>query len=175
MQPLNITITDLTLDTVVGAGYEEPHTLADVIVNAAVEKLLKDGDTREISSALAKRIAVIRDEEIRAKVRAELDDAMAKPIRKTNQWGEPTGQGETTLRELILAEAAKFFTEKRSKDSYGSGPKFTDAERVIAELVQGELKKDMAAAFAEEKAKVVAVVQGKAAELLADAVKAGLR
>jgi len=176
MTPLNIAITDLSLETVIGAGYHDaPVTLADAIVTAAVQHLAKDGEYREIHSGLAKRVAIIRDEEIREVVKTEIASVMTEPVQQTNQWGEPTGKPPTTLRALIVGEAEKFFTEKKSNNDYGRGPSLTGAERVIAALVEAELVKAMAAIFAEEKAKVVAAVQGKAAELLADAVKAGLR
>lgn len=174
MEPLNIEIRDLTLDTVVGAEYDGALTLGDMIVERAARNLTKDSEYGEVASALRKRIGAIRDEEIRALVRAELAEAMQAPVTATNQWGEPTGQ-PTTLRALVVEAATKFFTEKRSRDTYGREPKMTDAERVIGELIKAELTKELAAVFAAEKAKVVSAVQAKAGELLAQAVKDGLR
>lgn len=174
MEPLNIQISDLTLDTVMGAGYDGALTLADLIVGAAVKRLTKDDEYGEVVGGLRKRVAQIRDEEIRARVLAEIEATMAAPVSLTNSYGEPVGKA-TTIRELIVAEATKFFTEKKSTDNYDRGPRLTGAERVIAELVKAELTKEMATAFAEEKAKVVAAVQAKAAEMLAEAVRAGLR
>ena len=176
MEPLNITITDLGLDTIIGVGYrDEPVTLVDAIVKEAVSQLTKEKGYDEVRDGVRKRVALIRDEEIRALVRPELEKAMVAPITQTNSWGEPIVGKPTTLREMILAEATKFFTEKKGEDSYGRGPKQTAAERVVAELVRTELVKEMTAAFAEEKNKVVAAVQAKAAEMIAKAVKDGLR
>lgn len=174
MEPLNISIEGLNLDTVIDGDYEGARTLADAIVSAAVAKLVKDKDYGEVHSGLRKRVAQIRDEEIRERVRLELDEVMLQPVTATNQWGEPVGQ-PTTLRALIVAEATKFFSVKLKSDSYDRRPELTGAQRVIAELVKAELTKELAAAFADEKAKVVKAVQGKAAELLAQAVKDGLR
>lgn len=175
MEPLNITITDLGLDTVIDGDYEHGgRTLADAIVDRAVTALTKDQEYREVHGGLAKRVSQIRDEEIRERVRVEIKKVMAQPIHATNQWGERTS-GETTLLALIVAQAEKFFTEKRTKDSYDRSPAMTGAQRVIAEMVQASLTKELAAIFAEEKAKVVKAVQGKAAELIAQAVKDGLR
>jgi hypothetical protein len=174
MEPLNITITGLGLDTVVGAAYEGALTLADMIVAEAARNLAKDKDYQEVYGGLRNRVAMVRDDEIRARVKAEIDDAFGVPVVATNQWGEPTGKA-TTLRALILAEAEKFFTEKRGKDRYNNGPTMTGAERVVAALVAEELTKEMAAAFRVEKERVVAVVREKAAELIAAAVKEGLR
>lgn len=174
MEPLNIAIKDLSLDTVVSAEGYDPITLADAIVSAAVAKLTHEDEWRDTYGALKKRVAQIRDEEIRALVKAEIETAMAEPVQETNQWGEALGK-PTTLRALMVAEAEKFFTEKRGTDNYNREPRMTGAERVVAQLVQAELVKEMAAIFAAEKAKVTEAVQGRAAELLAQAVKDGLR
>lgn len=176
MEPLNITITDLSLDTVLGESERYgAMTLADAIVNAAVADITKDEAYREVYGGLRKRIGAIRDEEIRARVTVELDEAMRAPIVATNQWGEPVaGKGTTTVRELILAEAKQFFTEKTRTDSYSNTPALTGAQRVIAALVKEQLTKELTAVFAAEKEKVVAALRATAADLVADAVKKGL-
>lgn len=174
MEALNITIEGLALDTVIDAEHGDGRTLADAIVDRAVATLTRDQEYREVHGGLAKRVSLIRDEEIRERVRVEIDKVMAQPIHATNQWGERTG-GETTLLALIVAEGEKFFTEKRKTDSYDRGPALTGAQRVVAELVQKHLVKELAALFAEEKARVIEAVRGKAADLIAQAVKDGLR
>jgi hypothetical protein len=173
VEPLNIEINGLALDTVVGAGYnDEPITLLDAIINAAVVRLSKEDEYREVHGGLRKRVAAIRDEEIRALVKPELEAAMTAPITPTNHWGEPTTGKTTTLRELIVAHATKFFTEKT--DEGYNRPQSTAAQRVVAEAVEKELTAELRAAVADEKAKVVAAVRAKAAELIATAVKEGV-
>lgn len=170
MEPLNIQITDLSLETIVGAEYDGALTLADLIVNAAVTRLMKDGEYSEIQGGLRKRVGQIRDEEIRAFVKTELVGAMAAPIYRTNAYGERSGQ-ETTLRELIVEHAKDFFTKKTG--DYNR-PQYTAAERVVTAAVEKELTKELAAAIADEKAKVVAAIRAKAADLIAQAVKEGV-
>lgn len=173
MEPLTIAITDLSLNTVIGVGFhDDPVTLADAIVNAAVSRLFKEDEYREMLNGLRKRVAQIRDEEIRALVKPELEAAMVAPIVATNQWGEPISSKTGTLRELIIAQASKFFGEKTG-DSY-RGPQLTAAERVVDEAVKKELTAELQAAVADEKAKVVAAVRAKAAELIATAVREGV-
>lgn len=171
MEPLNITITDLSLDTVVGAEYDGSLTLADLIVNAAVARLTKDQAYVEVlGRRLRDRIAAIRDEEIRALVKAELEPVMTEPVTPTSQWGESVGK-PTTLRALVLKAAEEFFTKRR--DEYRQ-PRTTEAERIVAAEVGAALTKELKDAVAAEKAKVVAAVQAKAAELIATAVKEGV-
>ena len=68
-----------------------------------------------------------------------------------------------------MAEAKKLFTERAD---YGRGS--TLAQRIVAEAIGSAFTRELAAAIADEKAKVVAAVRAKAAELIADAVKQGV-
>lgn len=173
MQPLNIAIDGLTLDTVVGAGpHDDPVTLLDAIVNAAVLRVAKEDEYRSVHRELSQRVAVIRDEVIREQVTPLVTDAMSAPIVKTNQWGDPTGEGTTTLRELILAQVNDFFTKLKS-DSYGRTSR-TAAAALVAEKVDAALKQELLAAVRAEKDKVVAAVQAKAAELIAESLRGAI-
>lgn len=174
MEPLSITITDLTLNTVIDGDYEGSRTLGDAIVDRAVKKLTKDGEYSEVHDGLRKRVAKIRDEEIRNLVHVELAKAMAEPITLTNSYGEPTGT-PTTLRALIISKATEFFTVKRRNDSYNRSSEMTNAQLVVAEMIKNELTKELASIFAEEKARIIKAIQANAAEVIADAVRKGLR
>lgn len=170
MEPLKIEIQDLGLDTVIGPHYPDGvQTLGEAIVAKAAANLTQDGEYGEVMQSLRRRIAKIRDDEIRDLVRAELAKAMAEPVTQTNSYGESIGQ-PTALRALIVDAATKFFSER---GDYGRGA--TQAQKLVAQEVQTALTKELREVMAEEKAKVVAVVQAKAAELLAEAVKQGLR
>lgn len=174
MKPLNIAITDLTLDTIIEGGYEGSQTLGNAIINRAVERMTKAGEYSEVSSGLRKRVAQIRDEEIRNLVNLELAKAMTEPVIRTNSYGEATGE-PTTLRALIIEHAKDFFTKKVSSGNYGRGPETTSAQRVIADMIKETMTKELAAVFSEEKSRVVKAIQANAAEVIADAVRKGLR
>lgn len=172
MQPLNIAIDGLTLDTVVGvARGDEPVTLLDAIVNAAVDRLTKDAQYVDAKRRLSERTAVIRDQVIRDQVEPLVAAAVAAPIQQTNMFGEPTGKS-TTLRELISAQVNAFFT-KNVTDGYRD-TKTTAAQALVAAAVDKALKTELLAVVKVEKDKVVAAVQAKAAELIATAVREGV-
>lgn len=165
MTPLNITITDLTLDTVVGAGYEEAITLADMIVNQAAKELAKSADYHTIQE----RIRNVRAEVIRERVAAEVEAALVAEVQQTNEFGESSGP-PTTLRALI-AKAAKDAVTMRGRGSYGNP---TPLEQTIRDEVDRALLAELAATVKAEKEKVVAAVRAKAADLIAQAVKEGV-
>lgn len=171
---INVTVTEpLDLTAVIGTGYDDDGdradiTLGDRIAEIAARNLAKD-DT--YWRPLKDRVTEMRTTLIRELVQAELAVAMEAEVQRTNALGEPIGPA-TTLRELIVAEAKKWFTEKHSND-YGR-THYTNAQSVVAAEVNKAIKAELAAAIAEEKAKVVAAIQAKAAELIADAVKQGV-
>lgn len=170
-QPLNIAIDGLDLNTIVGADYHDGAiTLGDAIVKAAVHQLTKDQDYRGVSTDLARRVAAIRDETIREQITPVITEAINAEIQQTNQWGEPTGKGRTTLRALIVERANEFFTRKLGdyRDQR------TAASQLVTDAVDRALKQELTSAIADEKAKVVAAVRAKAAELIATAVKEGV-
>jgi hypothetical protein len=169
VKPLTITIEDLALDTIVGTQYgedgSEHMTLADAIVRATVDRLVREPDDRSLND----RITAIRTEEIRTRVVAEIETALTAPVQPTNEFGEPNAT-PTTLRALIV-KAAKDAVTIRSRGSYGEK---TPLERVIQDEVDRAITAELSAAVKDEKAKVVAAVRAKAAELIATAVKEGV-
>lgn len=176
MEPLNITITDLSLDTVIGQHYGgedggSPMVLLDAIVEAATTRIIKDADGREIYGGLRKRVDAVRDVEIRKRVAAEVDAVFAQPFQATNSFGE--ARGEPITMRAIIADAVKDWFTKDVQTNYREG-KRTAASEFVKAAVDAALKKELAAVILEEKAKVVAAVQAKAAELIAEAVKQGL-
>lgn len=171
MEPLNITIADLSLDTVLGEDDRRgPITLADAIIESAVLRLTRDEEYRDIQGGLHKRVGQIRDEEIRTRVAAEVEAALTAPFRQTNTYGEAKGE-PVTLRSLIVKSCEEFFTQDVSE--YNK-PRQTKAQRFVHAAVEDAVKKELAAAIVEEKAKVVAAVRAKAADLIAQAVKEGI-
>ena len=174
---INVTVEDLgdiDLTTVVGERSRYDHdieesvtvevTLGDEVAKRLTAKLTKDDQW----DGLRKRFLAIRDEEIREAVKPLVAEAITAAIEQTNGFGERTGKS-TTMRELVMAEAKKVFTERAD---YGRGS--TLAQRIVADAVGAAFNRELAAAIADEKAKVVAAVRAKAADLIAAAVKEGV-
>lgn len=141
-------------------------TIGHLVADKVFAALKKDDNW----GGVHRKFLEIRDEEIRKAVQPIVTEAIAGPIQKTNNYGEPTGQS-TTVRELVMAEASALLT--RSADSYGRGSE-TVLQKFVREQIAAAFTKELAAVVAEEKAKVVAAVRAKAAELIADAVKQGV-
>lgn len=179
---INVTVDDLDgvdLNTVIGdeiAYYDpesgeterRPRTLGDLVAEKLADKIYAEvGYERRVE--LSQQASRERTQIIRAKVEPIIERALAGPIRLTNTYGEPTGP-ETTLNALVIEEAKKAIAGGRN--DYGRGD--TLAQRVVKDAVGAALTKELAGVLAEEKAKVVAAVRAKAAELIADAVKQGI-
>jgi hypothetical protein len=157
---LRLNMPELDLNATVGG-----QTLADVICREALRKLAK-GDSW---NSLAKRVQDITDEEIRNHVTALIADALNGDLRRTNSYGEPTGE-PTTLRSLIGEEAKTALT--RSTDGYNRGE--TVIGKLVREQVTQAMKAELAEAIKEERAKVVAAVHEQAGQIIAEAVTKGV-
>lgn len=176
---INVTVDGLDaidLSTVIGdeiAYYNpeteeeehRPRTLGDLVAEKLADKLWGEMDRYSI----AKEILAKQSEVIREKVTPVIERALTGPIRLTNSYGEPSGP-ETTLNALIVAEAKKVIGGDR-KD-YGRGD--TLVQRVVKDAVGAALNGELGKVVADEKAKVVAAVRAKAADLIAEAVKQGV-
>lgn len=164
MKPLTVAVGELTLDTVIMNPAGEAVSLGTAIVEAAAAALVDTADYLSIKE----RIRGIRDEEIRARVAVEIEQAMDGPLTLTNQFGEPMGRAGT-LRE----EIARMTVEALKMDErYHREP--TPAQKCIREHVSRAFERELAEAVAYEKEKVITAVRAKAAELIADAVRRGL-
>lgn len=113
---IEIKVDDITLDTVVGQGFGydedgdsyptgEQRTIAHLVADQIVDRLIKD----DRWPSLRDKVMEIRTEEIRTAIRPAVDEAIARPIHKTNTYGERVGT-VTTLAELIADEARKQLT-----------------------------------------------------------------
>jgi len=173
MEPLNITITDLSLNTVIGQHYDGdreaqvPLTLADAIVEAAAWSLTGNTDWPDVTT----RVRQIRDAEIRSRVVAEIETAVTKQVQRTDSYGQAVG-APTTLREEI-ARVANDAVKVHSRSS-GLSHNPTPLQEIIRTEVDKALTAELKTVVEDEKAKVVAAVRAKAAELIASAVKEGL-
>ncbi len=165
MHTLNITVSDLTLDTVVGLDNDGiPITLADAVVDEAARQLAQSSDYHGVQH----RIREVKTEVIRELVSGEIVAALSEPIQKTTEWGDPVGP-PTTLREQI-AKAAQEAVKPSGRNDYQP----TALEQFIRSEVDSALVKELRAAVEDEKAKVVAAIRAKAADLIAQAVKEGI-
>lgn len=136
---IEIKVDDITLSTVVadvvsfdedGDTYTEgSKTVADLVAEQIVARLVKDDQWPR----LREQVMEIRKEEIRTMVRPSIDEALTRPIYKTNGYGERTGQ-ETTLAEIITDEARKQLAEP--VDRYRS-----EKGTVLQQAVRAEVKR----------------------------------
>lgn len=175
---MNITVNvdEVTLDTVVAKvfGYDEDgdtyetgeRTIAELVVEKLVAKLVAD----DRYPRLRDQVAEIRKEEIRKAVRPTIEEALARPIYKTNGYGERTG-GETTLFELIAEEARKAITEPI--DRYGRD-KGTFLSNAVREEVQRAFKEEIANAAQQARDAVTKEIGEQIGTQVTDAVRKGI-
>lgn len=164
---LNITTPQLELSTIVDRDYEGNEvTLADKICKSAVSRLAKDASW----NGLTVRVHRIRDEEIRRQVGEIVAEAISADVRRTNSFGEPTGDAKT-LREVIVEEARAALTKPVDPYDRGRG---TLLQKIIREEIGAAFRKELVEVVAEERAKVVAAVRAQAADLIARAVVEGV-
>jgi hypothetical protein len=169
---ITVNVGDVDFNTTFDDGYNsdgEPN--ARTLGSAVAARIFGDVKRELHYGEFRKLVDTIRAEEIRKAVAAQVHEAMVAPIQQTNGFGEPVGKA-MTLREMVVAEAHRFFTVRTG--DYNK-PHHTDAERAVASMVHDLLTKELAGIIAEEKTKVVAAVQAKAGSIIAEAVKAGLR
>lgn len=173
---MQINVTEVDLTSVIGEKrtYDEdgdylrtePMTLGDAVAERIVQALLRTEDFRSI----AREAVDIRQDEIRERTRAEVEAALTGPVDLTNHYGERTGR-TTTLRE----EVVRLASEALKVDHRASHARdLTPVQRIIRDEVDRALTNELKAAVDDEKAKVVAAVRAKAADLIATAVKEGV-
>ncbi len=179
-------ILTVTWDTVIGSrhvGHDpdsgpevEPVSLGEMVVAGLVERLIveikRDVDQGRWRGAVTEARTAAA-EAIQAEATVIVRDALHGEFQPTNQYGERTSQ-VTTLRDLIRADVAKYLNEKVPERGYGG-----DRRGGFRELLQHEvdeaMNKELRAAIREAREQVVVKVQDKAAQLIGEAVKEGLR
>lgn len=113
-------------------------TLADNIAHQLVEKFSRS----DLYDGFRKRVQTLRDEEIRAQLTPVIAEAVAAPIKRTNTWGEKTGD-DTTLREVIVDEARKWMDTKQEQ-RYGDRSTTTNLQAMIRAAVEDAFKTEIA-------------------------------
>lgn len=163
---IKVIIDEITLDTIVGSvvRYDsdgDPYTDGKSTVADKVAEQIKDAvvESPEYTS-LRERVTRIREEEIRAAVQPLIAEALERPIKRTNTWGEATGQ-ETTLSEIIMEEAKKIFTASRdsyNKQAFVSEVVAKEVKAAFGTYIQDEVKKARQAIAQELGSKVSSTV-----------------
>lgn len=176
---MNITIQvdDITLSTVVadvvsfdedGDTYTEgSKTVADLVAAQIVERVVRD----DRYPRLRDKVTEVRDEEIRAAVKPAIEEAVNRPIKKTNGYGEATGQ-ETTLSEVIVDEARKYMKEPADKYRREAG---TVLQSLVRAEVERVFKAEIADAVKQARDLVAGQIGGQVSERITAAVTAGLK
>lgn len=172
---IEVKVNEVTLATVVEdiVGYDNesgPYldghiTVGDLVARHLVEAVKRDSDRYH---GLITKVGEIRAEMIREAIAPQIEQALAAPLRKTNQYGEATGQ-ETTLRELIVAEAQKALTQPAGGNGYGRD-RLTVLQKTVADEVQKALAVEIADAVKAARAQVATEIGTH----VAAAVQAGL-
>ena len=169
---IKVNVESIDLAEYIGTHYDEDGdrvpagTLAEVVVHQLVEKFAKSDSYR----GLAERVQTIRNDEIRAQLAPVIAEALAKPIQTTNAYGERTG-AETTLRELIAAEARRYLSER---DNGYNAQKGTRLEIEVRKAVDAAFRAEIAAEVKQAKEAVVTQLGATVAELVATAVREAL-
>ncbi len=166
---VTIDLQDLHSYTQVGEDEwrDQPSSLSDAVVSAAAQHLVKE----LVKDALLTKIRdQITKEVVKAEVEKHMADVLAKPIRKTDDWGNSTGP-EVTITEMIDAQITKQLT--RGRDRYGNDRTVLDA--AIAELVNARLQTDLAAAFATARNAMIEAATEAGQVALKKAVAVALR
>ncbi|MFD6531551.1 hypothetical protein [Streptomyces sp. NPDC060184] len=171
---IEVQVDEITLSTIVGeiVSFDEdgePYsdgggkTVADLVAERIVTKLVQD----ERWPSLRDRITQIRDEEIRAAVRPAIDEAINRPIKKTNHYGEATGQ-ETTLSEVIVEEARKIMTQPA--DRYRS-----EQGTVLQQTVRAEVKNAFDTQIVDAVKTARDLVSGQIGTIVSEQIQAAVR
>lgn len=155
-------------------------TKEDIIAKAA-EKLLDrfetEGMVDRVSGFVRASLTRSMIDTARPKIDALLDEILAsivdKPYAPVNEWGETTGEIQTSLRQMVQAKALDYLSQKVDKDgrpttynACGTRAEFM-AEQAAKEVVESSCKQEMRAAVVEVRKKVQEQIAEVLAQLLA--------
>ncbi len=164
---ITVNVEGATLDALVHeAGEYRDHgvTIADIVADKLVKRITSDG---ERWPAFRDKVTEIRDDEIRKVLAPLIADAVSRPFKVTNTYGEPVGK-ETTLSELITEEARKQLNSSTG-DSYSR-----DRRSIVQQMIAKEVQQAFAEVVAAEVKKARELVADEIGQQVAAAVKAGL-
>lgn len=176
---IKVEIGEITMDTVVGERThrvgeddweQEPITLGHLVAEIVTERAIQSA-TKDEYRGLRNRVSEVRNEVIREKVAPLIEEALTGEIRKTNSYGEPTGQ-TTTLRDEIMAEAQRTLT-KPTGSSYDRQKSLL--QTIIEKEVSQVLRKELTDVLAEEKKKLINAVRAEGMKMFTDILEKGVR
>lgn len=137
---------------------DDDEPMRSNLMTTAAELLIRD-----IRDDVRQAVA----EQVKAQVGDVVRETLENGVRKTNTWGEPTGE-VTTLRDMIAAEANAFLTKSVSR-GYNNGSE-TQVQAYIRESVDRQIKKELQAAVDSAKKQVTAAVKDQAAQVITETV-----
>lgn len=169
-----INVDKIDLAEEIGSHYDEDGDRVGkgILADLVVERLVKQFAKSDVYGDLVERVRKIRDEEIRTALAPLLAEALSKPIHPTNQWGEKTGT-ETTLSEVIVAEARKWMNAK--VDSYGGRDSATNLQKMIRDEVRAGFENEIKTMVTEARDVVSKQIGTTVAVAVQSAVAEGLR
>lgn len=180
--PATAPVLTVTWDTVIGArhtGYDpdsgpevEPVRLGEMVVDSIANTLL-DEIRRDIRAEVLKVLTPAIQNEVRGIVREQLDGT----VRKTNRWGDPEGDPQS-LRDLFAAEVKAYLSEspRENRSGYSDhGARPGGFRELIKREIDDAMTKELRGAIREARTAVSVKVRDRAAEILADVVKAETR
>lgn len=167
---INVTVSDLDLKTVIDDDYDDGRvTLADKVAEAIVARVVNDTGAW---NSIAARVRDLRDEEVRVQVAPLVAAAIAGPVQRTNDFGEPVGPPKA-LRDLIVEQVQQQL--RKPADQYHTGgPRETWVEKLVREQVEKALREELSATIKVEKDRIVALVRAKAADIMARSLTEGI-
>jgi hypothetical protein len=175
--PMHVTL-DIDLDSLLGPkgpfgpdgeNGGEQQTLAEVIAEMAAARMLASlGHEQRVD--IQHRARQITDDEIRAQVQPLIATALERSMRKTNPWGEPTGE-PATLAETIVAEAQRQLTKPTQGDSYDSTRRKTLVQDIIAKEVERTIRYELADEMSKVKEQVAAAIREQGAAVLTETIR----
>jgi hypothetical protein len=163
---ITVQVDEVTLGTVVHEFYndEDDVTVGDRVAEAVLKHVIADKDHWK---PFRDRVLEIRDSEIRAAVKPLIKEALTKPFRQTNTYGEATGP-EITLSQVIVAEAKKALT--KPVDQYSR-----DKGTFVSSLVAAAVKEAFATEIAAEVRKARDMVTGELGDQIGSKITAAVR
>lgn len=153
---------------------EDAQTILDLIVERAASQL--SHASRDLNTKVQARALAMVEEGMREKVDALIEETLTNPVRKTNDWGEPTGE-PTTLRAIIIKEAQGWLTRSIPRDNprRGQDGRYQCAAELVSETVEKVMSRELADQVKAAKEMVKERVQTTSAAVIGKAVSDGLQ
>lgn len=146
-------------------------TIQEAIIAEAARQLREwlQEELRPRMAEIRREVSNARFEALESVLSQEVIEAMDEPIRKTNHYGDPTGE-ITTLKEMVVEEVKRYLEEKTG-DGFSSRKYMTRAEKYVQEEVDKVIKRELRVAMDKAQEAAVAVVEETATEVVTAAMR----